>query len=437
MSLHGQASLPPLGPSMSAAASEVPRLEVDKDMLTNDDIKERANRTGEIKSFALRGNLTSEPGRLNDESLWMRHASRTAPVTHKERRTNGFTSSLHSGMNSRRPVESMDSSTCRSPARSTPFNTASIEKGPTGEARPPRHSSPARSLNRKAIGSSPPSLELSESEYGLQVSAANPLFRHPSQPKTVVGNPKLPSLVEEETKVILPSGLFRSGDGSDDPYTMLSILWSSRGGEEVSGTYNTWINPDRQDSWGLVKPPISRVPDAVLPRGTPESSSDESEELATPQPTKSVSRRSTRRKLDSLAYDVDADTRFFGVSHKKGKLVRQGIRTVEAMGPLDKARFRDYRLLPVDYFVSSMEGLKGKELKAHQERKENDRVDGSPDGGANRRRRKPREHVAASKPREDPPKRGSKSRVGKKYQAIIPSRPMPQPYRPDMSYVPE
>jgi hypothetical protein len=243
-------------------------------------------------------------------------------------------------------------------------------------------------------------------------------------------------VIEEETKLIFPEGFPGTGgnDGTHDPYSTLSKLWANRGGEEASGICVAWRNPNLPDPWVMVKPPNSRVPDAVPPRGTPDPSSEESEGLAIPHQNEVASRqgRRAKRKIDSLADDVYADTRYFGVSRKKGKLVRQGARTVELMGPLDKARFRDYRILQVDYYVYPMEGE-----KAPNEWKENDLEGVSPDGRPRRRRRKPRERIAGSKPLEDPPKRGSRSRVGRKYQATIPPLPLVQPYQPDMAFVPE
>ncbi|CAB9499857.1 Chromodomain-helicase-DNA-binding protein 5 [Seminavis robusta] len=255
--------------------------------------------------------------------------------------------------------------------------------------------------------------------------------------------PKLPSAVEEVTKVVLPNG-FLNNDAKDmalDPYSKLANLWSQENNNDAA--YETWTNPKGRPLWDNVKPPIPRIPAAVPPGGTPDPSSDESD-VAMPQAKAGKQPRVTpaRRKIYTMATDVYADTRYIGVFAKKAKLMKQGAKTTSRLGRLDAARFRDYKLLPVDYFVGPMEGLRAEVVKAEAKRKEkeSDDQDGSPSGGRpRRRRRKPQEHAIVPPPPREPPKKCPKTsvRVGRKYQASIPPRMLSQSFEPDMSYVPQ
>ena len=224
------------------------------------------------------------------------------------------------------------------------------------------------------------------------------------------------SCVEVTYKVLLPSDFYKKSDNKfqeDDTNTegalaKLGKLFAETGGEEEMDLYEMTINPNHQSTWHARMPYRRDPPPYPLERDNQ-------------QPPR------RRRELSpSVVSDVHVDTRYYGKSGEGNRLRRQRQRMIDDLGPIDQARFRDYSLLPVDFFVAPFE-YKNESISAQKTGKIGQASPGRRRRGRSRKPRDPMSPVQrrreTQKSKESKPSEAS-VRVGRRYQAKVPPRPM-------------
>lgn len=227
-------------------------------------------------------------------------------------------------------------------------------------------------------------------------------------------------VVMEINKMNIPKDFLARMGGEEDIYAKLPELWAKYGSPD--DTYVNWTNPDAPSLWELTTIRHREAPIVPPPPGSPSSSaSDSSVTSPSSTPNGKVDQKKNRSRVASVVSEVCGDSRYIGVSNKRAKLMAQSTKTQNKMGPLDSAQFRDYRLLPIDYFVSPLEGF---EVEAEQEAAEAKDEDEDEGGRPRRSRRQPQpvqqQLLTPPPPREKKKKRRQITKtsvfVGKNHQ---------------------
>jgi len=284
--------------------------------------------------------------------------------------------------------------------------------------------------------------------------------------------------VEETTEVILPPNFFQfdnkqlaeeKGDGNpggsgkdQDAISRLATLISNAGGEDKSGIfkiYSTYNSPwrTRVKITPRDPPPYTPRDDASVSSASSEFSMEEAAQVQMNQANASHqnSSSSSSSSSTSLAKDVFVDSRYFQVHAVNGRIEVQDPQKIrEVFGPLDKAKFRDYRIYPVDYHLTGVKGLnskekpkranKPKEMTFDAETTEEEVSDELETTSRGRKRRRVQrftvEQAGTIRKKRSPPKDEKEhvaSRVGGQYQAVVPARPLSVFRQADSSYTPQ
>lgn len=230
--------------------------------------------------------------------------------------------------------------------------------------------------------------------------------------------------VMEVSKLVVPKGFLSENNDERttvDIYAKLPSLWAKTGNPE--DIYETRAYPNAKSVWDLTKslPKQPTIP-SVAPEAPGSFSSDESSEAATVVAGRRVT---TRSKGASVVDQLYADSRHIGVHGKRARLEYQSTKTRNKLGPLDLAEYRDYRLLPADYFVSPIGGFQSATTKEDDEEEEEEIEETHPDGRPKRRRRQPPK--TAESPPPPPPQEKKKRRQLTKTSVFIGSNHQASP----------
>lgn len=281
------------------------------------------------------------------------------------------------------------------------------------------------------------------------------------------------SVVEDVTQVVLPAGFFNAskttedasaknsqvgGEGkTQDAISRLAELLIKAGGEDKAGILKH--TPSKNSAWKNRVKKIPKWPPTYPPPDESDSSLSTSSSVASvpDPPDRKAIRRQQRKDLanwtpKSLAKEVYGDSRYFGSTAQKGKLViHEGW---EEMGPLEMTKFRDYRLYPVDYHVTEILGLNSRKAnrakveEAAESSSDEESEESVQEVTSRGRKRKRVRRLAEEQRLTTPRKRGvgrpkkeapaaGRTRVGDKYQASVAARPFSDFRESDSSYVPE
>lgn len=263
---------------------------------------------------------------------------------------------------------------------------------------------------------------------------------------------KLPNAVEEVTEVILPEGFFKSqnshsfkesledqsmknpatGGDKDDAMARLAEHIRKAGGEEESGIFK--VSLSKNSSWRNRVRKVLRSSVDVQPHDFGSLSSSSSMSSLSDH-TEHVSRTNSHLQLHlihnvkSVAKDVYVDKRYIKHRAEKGELVDDRVAARNVFSGLEKSRFRDYRILPIDQHVVRVLGLDSKDGRKHDLDKDSYDEQVSSRG---RVRRNVERLVNVETPKkrrrhcQEPSEQIKRTsvRVGRRYQAKVPGCPL-------------
>lgn len=320
-----------------------------------------------------------------------------------------------------RPTATLQGSTPNPPVPFSNFRSTQPAPAPTRTGR----TETVKSSSRKPVPTQPlaagvteKAVSTPESENGPKLTSVGTATitvpRHQFRTRTT--KRPLP-VVMEINKVNIPKDFITRMAGEKDIYAKLPEFWAKYG--RPDDTYVNWTNPDAPSLWELTTIRHREAPIVPPPPGSPSSaSSDTSVASPSSTPNGKVAGKNKRR-VASVVSQVHADSRYIGVGNKRAKLMAQSTKTQNKLGPLDTAQFRDYRLLPIDYFVAPLEGFEAQAEQEAAEEKEEE------EGGRPRRSRRPPQPVQQQLLTPPPPKEKKKKRrqitktsvfVGKNHQ---------------------